>query len=226
MSVSRTRPLKHNNHGTEFRIGTRAPKDKGWSEWKELDSKKTGQRPHAAQPPKMTWYRIYTNLAERESDSVPRERSEWPSQYGIWNDLISPRQQFFLRGPPRYAAKPGTEAVQRVSEVGANTSQPGQSRTTSCMPETKKWADEGTGCEEQGFHCPKVDSEVEHEYTKTCEEQEKCNTQHRRQCFNQPRRAHLLLSSAEGRTRLCWIAWVGPRSCENVGIVLICPSLQ
>lgn len=94
------------------------------------------------------------------------------------------------------------------------------------MPETEKWADEGTGCEEQCFHCPKVSGEVEHEYTETCEEQEKRYTQHRRQCFNQPRKAQLLRSSAKGRTRLCRTARIGPRPCENVGVVLICPSLQ
>jgi len=41
------------------------------------------------------------------------------------------------------------------------------------MPETKKWADKGAGCEEEGLHCPKAGSKVEYEYAKTCEEQEK-----------------------------------------------------
>ena len=94
------------------------------------------------------------------------------------------------------------------------------------MPETEKWADEGTGSEEQCFYCPKVRGEVEHEYTETCEEQEKGYAQHRRQCFDQPRKAQFLLSGAKGRTRLCGTARVGPRACENVGIILICPSLQ
>lgn len=41
------------------------------------------------------------------------------------------------------------------------------------MPETKKWADEGTGCEEKGLQYPKAGCEVEYEYAKTREEQEK-----------------------------------------------------
>lgn len=70
-------------------------------------------------------------------------------------------------------AKPGIEAVRSVSENGAARANWDNAVLTSCMPETKKWADEGTSCEEKGLQYPKAGCEVEYEYAKTREEQEK-----------------------------------------------------
>ena len=74
---------------------------------------------------------------------------------------------------PPDTAKPGIEAVRGVSENGAARANWDNGVLTSCMPKTKKWADEGTGCEEKGLQYPKAGCEVEYEYAKTREEQEK-----------------------------------------------------